>query len=165
MNELIQVIKTRRSIRRFDPKPVPEEVIRDILDCARQAPTANNVQPWLLGAVTDSDLKKQISELTDYGKFINDSAVCFAVFADSTTKYFMEDGCAATENILLACTAYGIGSCWVAGHKKNYADSVRRLLNVPEPYILIALVAAGYSKQKPSPNKKPLKDVSFFNRY
>lgn len=165
MNELVQVIKKRRSIRKFEQRPVSEEMIRDILDCARLAPTANNVQPWLFGAVTDADLLAQISGLTDYGKFIKDCAVCFAVFTDRTTKYFLEDGSAATENILLACTAYGIGSCWVAGHKKAYAESVRKCLNVPEPYTLIALVAAGYSKQKPSPKKKSLQEITFFDRY
>lgn len=165
MNEVTKVIKRRRSIRKFESDPVPEEIVRDILDCARLAPTANNVQPWIFGAVTDADLRKQISELTNYGKFIKDSPVCFAVFADSTTKYFLEDGAAATENILLACTAHGIGSCWVAGHKKPYAESVRKLLNVPEPYTLIAMVAAGYSKQKPSPNKKSLEEITFFNSY
>jgi nitroreductase len=164
MNELVEVIKKRRSVRKFEPRPVSEETIRDILDCARLAPTANNVQPWLFGAVTDLDLKSQIAHLADYGKFIKECAVCFAVFADSTAKYFLEDGCAATENILLACTAYGIASCWVAGHKKAYVDSVRKLLNVPEPYTLIALIAAGYSEQKPSPKKKSLDEVIFFNR-
>jgi nitroreductase len=164
MNELTGVIKQRRSIRKFKPKPVPEEIIKDILDCARLAPTAINIQPWLFGAVTDSDLKRQIAEITDHGKFIKDCAVCFAVFADSTRKYFLEDGCAATENILLACTAHGIGSCWVAGHKKNYVHAIRELLNVPEPYTLIALIAAGYSDERPSPAKKQLNEVIFLNR-
>jgi len=164
MNELVQLMKSRRSVRQFETKPIPPEIIEDILDCARLAPTAINIQPWLFGAVTDPELKRQIAALTDYGKFIENCAVCFAIFADSSTKYFLEDGCAATENILLACTAYGIGSCWVAGHKKAYADSVKKLLNVPESYTLISLIAAGYSKQKPSLKKKSLAEVSFFNR-
>jgi nitroreductase len=165
MKEVAEVIKTRRSVRKFEPKPVPEDVVTDILDCARLAPTANNIQPWVFGAVLDGDLKREISELTDHGKFIKSCAVCFAVFVDSTTKYFLEDGSAATENILLACTAHGIGSCWVAGHKKAYAESVRKLLNVPEPYTLISLVAAGYSTQKPSPKKKSLQEITFIDRY
>jgi nitroreductase len=114
--------------------------------------------------VTDPSIRREIAELTEYGKFIKDCTVCFAVFADSTKKYFLEDGCAATENILLACTAHGIGSCWVAGHKKDYAESVRQLLNVSGPYTLIALIAAGYSGGTPSPKKKSLDDVAFFNR-
>ena len=164
MNELTEVIKRRRSVRKFEPKPISEEIIRDILDCARLAPTANNLQPWLFGAVTDPSIRREIAELTEYGKFIKDCAVCFAVFADSTKKYFLEDGCAATENILLACAAHGIGSCWVAGHKKVYVDSIRKLLKVPEPYTLIALIAAGYSKEQPSPKKKTLDEVTFYNK-
>jgi len=164
MNELTEVIKRRRSVRKFEPKPISEEIIRDILDCARLAPTANNLQPWLFGAVTDPSIRREIAEFTEYGKFIKDCAVCFAVFADSTKKYFLEDGCAATENILLACAAHGIGSCWVAGHKKVYVDSIRKLLKVPEPYTLIALIAAGYSKEQPSPKKKTLDEVTFFNK-
>lgn len=165
MNELVQVLKGRRSVRSFEPRPVPDEIIRDILDCARLAPTALNIQPWLFGAVTEAQLKKQIADITDYGKFIKDCAVCFAVFADSGKKYFLEDGCAATENILLACTAHGIASCWVAGHQKAYAPSIATLLRVPEPYTLVALVAAGYSGDRPSPKKKSLDEVSFFNRF
>jgi nitroreductase len=115
--------------------------------------------------VTDSGLRKRISELAEYGKFIKDAPVCFAVFVDSTAKYFLEDGCAATGNILLACTAYGISSCWVAGHKKTYAESVRQLLNVPEPYTLVALIAAGYSREKPAPGKKSLEEVAFLNKF
>ena len=164
MDELIQVIKTRRSIRTFEPGTISEEIIRDILDCARLAPSANNIQPWLFGVVTEPNLKRQIAEFTDSGKFIRDCAVCFAVFADSLTGFFLEAGCAATENILLACTAYGIGSCWVAGHQKHYADSVTKLLNVPEPYVLISLIAAGFSKDEPSPQKKSLNEIVFFNR-
>ena len=165
MNAVIEAIKKRRSVRRFEPKLVDKEVIKEILDGARLAPTAINIQPWLFGAVTDNDLKRQIAAITDHGKFIEDCAVCFAVFADSSQKYFLEDGCAATENILLACTAYGIGSCWVAGNKKAYVDSIRKLLNVPEPYTLIALIAAGYSNEKASPNKKSLHEVTFFNKF
>jgi nitroreductase len=97
------------------------------------APTARNVQPWLFGAITDEDLKKQIR-------------------------------CAATENILLACSAHGIASCWVAGHKKPYVEAVRKLLNVPQSYTLVSLVAAGYSDDKPVMKKKPFEEVVFFDR-
>jgi len=164
MNKVIEAIKKRRSVRKFQPRPVSETIIKDILDCARLAPTAINVQPWLFGAVTDPDLKRQIADITDHGKFIKECAVCFAVFTDSSKKYFLEDGCAATENIMLACTAHAIGSCWVAGHKKPYVESIRELLNVPEPYTLIALVAAGYSNETATPNKKSLDEVTFFNK-
>jgi nitroreductase len=160
-----KVIKDRRSIRSYKPDPVSEDVIRDILDCGRLAPTARNVQPWLLGAVTDAELRQKLAGLAEYGKFIADSPVCFVVFVKAEEKYFMEDGCAATMNIIQAAAEHGLGTCWVAGHKKDYVDDIRKLLDVPEGYTLISLIAAGYSDDRPSPGKKSLEDVSFTNRY
>lgn len=104
----IEVLKTRRSIRRYINKPIPDEIIKDIIDCARLAPTANNKQPWLFVVIKDKKLKEKIAELTDYGKFIKQADCCIAVFCEDT-KYYLEDGSAATENILLAAWYYGIG--------------------------------------------------------
>ena len=160
-----KAIKERRSIRSYKPEPVSEDIIKDILDCARLAPTARNVQPWLLGAVTDPDLRGTIADITEYGKFIAQSPVCFVVFVKEDEKYFMEDGCAATMNIIQAAAEHGLGTCWVAGHKKPYVDDIRQLLEVPEGYTLISFIAAGYSDDKPNPSKKPLDEVAFLNRY
>ena len=164
MNETIQAIKRRRSVRKFRPKPISDKIIMDILDCARLAPTGSNSQPWLFGAVTDSSLKRRIAHQCRSGRFIRHCAVCFAVFADEEARHCLEDASAATVNILLACTAHGIGSCRVGAYKKDYAGAVRELLNVPGNYILIALVAAGFSDERPSPRKKSLDDIIFFNR-
>ena len=158
-------IKKRRSHRKYRPDPVAEDVIRDILDCGRLAPTARNVQPWLLGAVSDGALRRDLADLAEYGKFIADSPVCFTVFVKADEKYFMEDGCAATMNIIQAATVHGLGTCWVAGHKKGYVEDIRLLLSVPEGYTLISLIAAGYAEDNPKPGKKPAEEVTFFNRY
>ena len=160
-----KVIKDRRSIRSYKPDPVSEDIVRDILDCGRLAPTARNVQPWLLGAVTDAGLRGTLADMTEYGKFIADSPVCFVVFVKAEEKYFMEDGCAATMNIIQASAEHGLGTCWVAGHKKDYVDDIRKLLDVPGGYTLISLIAAGYSDDKPTPSKKSLEDVAFFDKY
>jgi nitroreductase len=158
-------IKQRRSIRNFSSDPVSESVIQDILDCGRLAPTARNLQPWLMGAVTDQELRHRISDLTEYGKFIRESPVCFAVFTVADEKYYLEDGCAATMNIILAAAAHGLGTCWVAGDKKGYAVKVRDLLNVPKSYTLVSLIACGYPDEEPHQHKKPLEEVVFWNKY
>ncbi len=158
-------IKERRSHRRYRADPVAEEIIRDILDCGRLAPTARNIQPWLLGAVTDRELRRSLAELAEHGKFIADAPVCFTVFSRADEKYFMEDGCAATMTIILGASANGLGTCWVAGHKKDYADDIRKLLGVPQGYTLISLIAAGYADDDPMPGKKSVEEVTFFNRY
>ncbi|MFH1787756.1 MAG: nitroreductase family protein [Candidatus Altiarchaeota archaeon] len=159
-----EFIKSRRSIRAYTDDEVPGYVIDDVLDCARLAPTARNVQPWLIGAVTDKDLLARLGGMCNTGPFIADAGVCFAVFCLRDEKYYLEDGCAATMNIILACEAHGLGACWVAGDKKPYAEDVRRLLKVGEEYTLVALIPAGYPEQKPEGKaKKPLEEVSFKN--
>jgi nitroreductase len=160
------IIKTRRSVRKYARKAVDDTIIDDILDCGRLAPSAMNLQPWLLGAVTDKNLLAGLAGLTDHGRFIADSAVCFAVFCDRSQKYYLEDGVAAAMNMILASWAHGIGTCWIAGDKKQYCDNVRRLLNVPEKYSLVALVAGGYPDESPmAKGKKPLGEVSFRNAF
>lgn len=164
-HSLTQLIKSRRSVRRFRTEQVPDEFIRDILDCARLAPTARNVQPWLLGAITLPELRHRISDLAEYGTFIRESPVCFAVFTLAGEKYFLEDGCAATMNILLAAAAHGLGTCWVAGDKKDYAPKVRELLQVPKDYALVSLIACGFPDEEPHPQKKPRDEVVFREKY
>ena len=158
-------IRSRRSIRRFRTDPIPDEIIRDILECGCMAPTARNVQPWLLGALTDQEIRHRISDLAEYGRFIRESPVCYAVFVLTEEKYYLEDGCAATMNIILAAAAHGLGTCWVAGDKKDYAVRVRDLLHVPSEYTLVSLIACGYPDEEPECHKKPLKEVVFWNRY
>ena len=82
------------------------------------------------------------------------------------TKYYLEDGAAATENILLAATELGLGSCWVAGDKKSYADKVLSFLGVPGGYKLISLIAIGYPEGNlPNPAKRPLSEVLHWERF
>jgi nitroreductase len=162
--DALELLKSRRSVRDFTGDPIPEDVVEDILECARLAPTARNAQPWLIGAVTDGALLSELGGLADHGAFIADAAVCFTILCLRDEKYFLEDGCAATMNIIIACEAHGLGSCWVAGDKKGYAEEVRTLLNVPADYTLVALVAAGYPASTSAKQKKDYSDVCFRDR-
>ena len=162
--DAIECMKTRRSIRAFRDLAVPRAVVEDIVDCGRLAATAINIQPWLFVAVEESLLRKQIADIADYGKFIARAPVCIAVFC-SNVKYFVEDGSAATQNILNAAHAHGLGSCWVAGHQKKYAARVREILGVPDTYLLVSLVPLGWPSEEPRPEKKSLAEVLHWGRY
>jgi len=162
--EAIKALKTRRSKRKFLPTPVPKKVIEDIIDCGRLAPSAVNIQPVEFIVVTKEEIRKKIAEMTDYGRFIVEAPVCIVIFSRQT-KYYLEDGCAATENILLAAHAHGLGACWVAGDKKLYAEKVRQLLGAPQNFKLITLIPLGYSKEEPKPAKRKLKDVLHWEKY
>lgn len=141
--ENLQFLKTRRSVRVFQNKSIPKELLEKIVDTARFAPTARNVQPWEFVVITEKSKLKELAQLAENGRFIEQSAACIAVFCVDT-KYYLEDGCAATCYILLAATALLIGSCWVAGDKKPYCDRVNVLLNAPQGMKLISMIALGY---------------------
>jgi len=156
--EAIQALTTRRSIRRFQLKPIPPELIERIVDAGRLAPTARNVQPWEFVVVTDAGRRAEIAEITDYGKFIAEAPACIVVLS-KPTKYFLEDGAAATTNMLNAAHALGLGACWVAGDKKPYTDRIVKLCGAPKDMRLIALIAVGYPDENPNPEKRPLEEV------
>ncbi len=165
MNVVTTVIKSRHSVRKFKSDSVNDLAIRDAIECAAHAPTARNLQPWLFGVIKNKEMLLKIAGTTDNGKFIADSPLCFAVFGEKGEKYYLEDCCAATENLILALQAYGINSCWVAGEKKEYAETIRTMLGVPEKYTLVSLVAAGYPSEINIAKKKEMKHIMFFEEF
>lgn len=165
MNVVTTVIKSRHSVRKFRSGPVSDEVIKDAVECAAHAPTAMNRQPWLFGVVKNKERLATIAGLTDHGTFIADASACIAVFGEKKEMYYLEDCCAATENLIIALQAHGFSSCWVAGDKKPYGEPVRKLLGVPETYTLVSLVAAGSPAEITPVGKKEFKDIAFFEEF
>lgn len=165
MNVGTTIIKCRHSVRSYKSVPVEDTIIRDAIECARFAPTAMNLQPWLIGVIRERDMLEKVAGLTDHGRFITDAPVCFAVFGERKAKYYLEDCCAATENLIIALQSYGVGSCWVAGDKKEYAEPVRRLLGVPDHYTLVSLLPAGYPADIALQKKKEQDEIVFFDQY
>jgi len=145
--DIMEAIMNRRSIREYKDKVISKESLDKLVEAARFAPTARNIQPWEFIVITEGAVLKKIGEMADNGRFVAEAKACIAVFCQET-KYYLEDGCAATVNILLAATSLGIGSCWVAGDKKPYCEEVRKLLNVPASCKLVSMIALGYPHTK-----------------
>lgn len=165
--DIIEVIKTRRSIRQYKDKPIPKEILEKIVDAARFAPTARGIQPWEFIVITEPSSLNKIGNLADTGRFISKAKSCIAVFCNDT-KYYIEDGCAATQNILIAATAQGVASCWVAGDKKPYCDNINKVLNAPEAFKLVSLIALGYPESEDSfriIDKRSLNEVMHWERF
>ena len=161
----LTIIKGRRSIRKYKDTPVEEHIIMSTLEAARLAPTARNVQPWLIGVVREKERLAKLSELVQTGRFIKNAAVCFAVFAKKDHKFYVEDGSAATMQIIMALQSFGVGTCWVAGDKMPHAPEVQKLLNVPDAYTLVSLIPAGYPAEVTVPSKKELDEIYFMEEY
>ena len=162
--DAIQALKTRRSIRDYTPAPVDKSVIEDIVDCGRLAATARNVQPWEFVVVTRAETRARIADLVPNGPYIRFVPVCIAVLCKEGT-YYVEDGCAATQNLLVAAHAHGLGSCWIAGDKKPYVDAVLEILEAPGGYKLVSLVCVGHTQAKPAPQKRALSEVIHWERF
>jgi nitroreductase len=162
--EAIEAMRKRRSVRAFKADPVPREVVEQIVDCGRLAATAVNVQPWEFVAVTSEPTRRRIAALADHGSFIAQAPACIVVLARDTT-FYLEDCCAATQNLLNAATAFGLGSCWVAGDKKPSSEQIRNLVGAPEGYKLVSLVALGTPAEDPSPPKRPLSKVLHWEKF
>ncbi len=165
MNIVTTVIKSRHSVRKFKSDPIDEKIIRDSIECAALAPTARNIQPWLFGIIKDKQILEKIAGVAENGKFIAHSAICFSIFGEKKETYYLEDCCAATENLILALQAYGVTSCWVAGDKKPYAEPVRKMLDVPDIYTLVSLIPAGYPAEVSIAKKKAIKNVVFYEKF
>jgi nitroreductase len=163
--DAIEALRTRRCCRRYTDQPVAPALLEQIIDAGRLAATARNEQPCDFVVVTSAETRRRIADLSEHGKFIAESPACIAVIAKDT-KYYVEDGSAATQNLLLAAHAVGLASCWVAGDKKAYAPQIVELLGAPPTMRLVALVAVGYPRTDlPNPPKRPLEEVIHWERF
>jgi nitroreductase len=164
VKDAIEVLKSRRSIRAYTLETVPQNIIEEIVDCARLAPTAMNDQPWEFIAVTKRDLLEQIPPMLGHAEFIAKAAFAVLVFARET-GYAVEDCCAATQNLLIAAAAHGLGSCWVAGTKQAYGTVVAKAFGAPASHQLVAIVSFGYPAENPNVDKRPLADVLHWEKF
>jgi nitroreductase len=162
--ECIEALKTRRSVRAYTGEPVSRKVIEDIVDCGRLAATAVNIQPWEFVVVTAPPMLRAIAAATDFGKFIAQAAACVVVLCRNT-KYYLEDGCNASQNILVAAHAHGLGGCWIAGEKKPYAESIRRMVGAPDGLRLVSLLSIGHPAEEHQIEKRSLSEVLHWEEF
>ena len=112
--KILEFFEKRSSVRAFTAQEVTAEAIENIIHAASLAPTARNVQPWAFIVVRDEAMRSQIARLTaKNAPFIAEAPVCIAI-ACQDTRYYLEDGCSATTQLLLCAALMGLGACWVA---------------------------------------------------
>jgi nitroreductase len=162
--DAMECLRNRRSVRSFTKAPVAREDIEAVVDAGRLASTAMNLQPWHFVVVTNPETRSKLADITDHGKFIADAPVCIVVLSEDC-KYYLEDCSAATQNILNAAHALGLGACWIAGDKKPYADKIAQVVGAPEGVKLVSLIALGYPAEVPQPKKKSLAEVIHWERF
>ncbi len=166
--DAITCLTTRRSVRQYEDRAIPRETLIEIVDAARLAPSATNRQPWEFVIVTEQRALQALADMTDYGKHIATATACIVVLCKDV-MFYVEDGSAATTNILHAAWAHGLGTCWVSGDKRPYADEVRAYLGAPEGQRLVSLVPLGYPAEDGGPDrgkdKRTADDVIHWERF
>lgn len=158
---LVDIILSRRSIRRYEQRPIPEETMRLILEAGRNAPSAVNRQPWHFIVVTDQELKEKLSKWR-YTRFLKDSAAVI-VGCGEASRWATIDVSIALENMVIAAWSLGVGSCWIGGFREK---EVKELLGIPDKVKVIALLSLGYPAEQPAPRrKKPLEEIVHYNKF
>jgi nitroreductase len=161
--DTLTTIQKRRSVRNYTGEKIAKETLEKIVDAGRWAPSGYNRQPWEFIIITD---QKIIDQLKIAAKWMENAAAIIAVVLDSqASKFWLEDGSAAIQNILLAATALGYGSCWLQGYTEPNEELFKSYLNVPEEKRLLTLIPIGVPVSWPEKEKKPLDEILHWERY
>lgn len=149
---IIECIKTRRSVRNYLNQPIEPQLIEDLIEAAIWAPSGKNSQPWKFCIVNDNDKISAISNASIYGKWMRTAPCFIVVFLDKTKAYdYVKDvqSCgAAIQNILLSAHSSGLGACWVGEILKN-SEKVKEILNLANAQLeLMAVITIGYPQRQ-----------------
>lgn len=160
--DALEAIRKRRSVREYTGEPIPREDLEKIVDAGRLAATGSNRQPWDFIVVTD---QKMINQLKLVAEWMEKAGAIIAVVLDPSSRWWKEDGSAAVENMLIASTALGYGSCWLEGYTLEREEELKELLDVPSEKRLLTLVPIGVPTEWPTKEKKSLAEVIHWERY
>lgn len=164
--EAMEAILGRRSIRSYQAREVPEEVLNQVLQAGRWAPSASNFQPCKFIVVRDPKVKGDLARTATYGKFLTEAPLAIAVVVDPwSSNHPVEDGAAATLNMLLAAYAMGLGSCWIGVYNSSYEDKARKVLGIPDDRRLLSIIALGYAAESPGSSRVELAQLVCYERY
>ncbi|MBN1564086.1 MAG: nitroreductase family protein [Anaerolineae bacterium] len=159
--DALEAIRTRRSIRRYTGDPIPRADLETIVDAGRLAASGYNAQPWEFVVVTDRALIEKIA-LHDW---IAQAGAMIAVVLATESYFWREDGSAAVQNMLVAATALGYGSCWLQGRTERHIPAIKKHLNIPADKHLMTLIPLGVPAEAPEKEKKSLAEVLHWETY
>lgn len=175
------MVRRRRSIRKYKPHDIPKEDFKKIFEAARLAPSAENSQPWRFIIIRNQKVKELLAKPRFQGRtfltqpFIANANAIIVVLGDSSVSccpratWTTRDPLIATEHLVLAATALGYGTCWIANYEsrpEEWIDEVRTALRIPEHMHIIVLVALGIPGETPQPRpRKSLQELCFDETY
>jgi nitroreductase len=164
--DALEAIRYRRSIRRYQGKDVPEEKVTKVLEAGRWAPSAHNSQCRNFIVVRNENTRRELAKIATYGSFLAESPVAVAVVIDpSSSNHPVEDGAAATQNMLLAAHSIGLGSCWIGAYGSGYEARAKLILGIPDDKRLLSLISLGYAAEGGGSTRIELSKLVCYERF
>lgn len=173
-SDLFEVISKRRAIRKYKAHKIPKDHLKKMLEAARLAPSANNNQPWRF-IIAEDEKTKELLARPSTQSFISGANAIVVVLGDGRSGccgrsvWTTRDPMIATEHLVLAATALGYGTCWIANYKsrpESWEDAVRKTLKIPDYMDIVVLVAIGVPDEAPQPKpRRPLGEICFAEMY
>jgi len=166
--DVFEAIKSRRSVRAFTDTRVSDAQVEKLIDAARWAPSAGNIQPWEFVVIRNPEIKSGLCEAAGNQNFIEEAPVVIVVCANELRSgqgygsrgvnlYSLQDTAAAIQNMLLAAHAMGLATCWVGAF---HEEEARKVLNIPTGVRPVAIIPVGHAVQKPlARSRRPLSEI------
>lgn len=169
--EVFEAIRTRRSIRNYENRPVENEKLMNVLEAARLSPSATNAQPWSFIVVTDRDVKERLRSSYDRDWFVSAPVIIVACALPDEAwvrhdgeEYWKVDVTIAMQDLILAAWEEGLGTCWIGAFNEEEA---KRALGIPEHVRVVAMTPLGYPAEEKGPvtDRKPLEEIVHYDRW
>jgi nitroreductase len=175
MSDVLNAIKNRRTVYRFESTNLEDEEVEAILEAGRWAPSWINKQPWNFIVVRDAKTREQLSEAipTAFIQGVKEAPLCIVVTVDTAEDpyHYIEGGAAAAQNMALAAYSLGLNSSWIGvldlKNQRNSAESkIRKILDVPKDNRIIAILPMGHAKNElPKKDRNPLNRIVYQEKF
>ncbi len=168
---LLNLLKTRRSIRRYRPDPVPDEMVEQLLEAGRWAPSASNRQPWAFIIVRDEAIRQQVAQHAAFYFIkwaqVGEAPLLIVLCGNARNRFYRqflhEDVGLAGGQIMLQAKALGLGTCWIGALDRK---AVAGLLKIPDHLEIVGLLTVGFQAEDPPPtSRKPLAEIVHYDVY
>lgn len=160
--EFMDVVRRRRSVRRYKPEPVPEAVLEQVLEAARLAPSGSHLQPWRFIVVKDPKTKRKLG----VSSWAAEAAIVMVGCTDPeiASRWHVVDLTIAFEHIVLAATNFGLGTCWIG--RLGFDETIKEVLGVPDHMKVVAVTPLGYPDETPTPKtRKSLSEIVHYEKF
>jgi nitroreductase len=170
--EVLEAVKSRRSIRKYKSVPIPEDKLQRVLNAARLAPSAANMQPWEFIVIMDEDVKRKLAMACSNMPWITRAPVVIVALANMDSALAMIGGymnsapvdvAISLDHLSLAAVSEGLGTCWIGAFRE---EKVQEALDIPSGRRVVSIMTLGYPDESPGPTgRKHLSEIVSYDKY